>query len=1027
MAGEITSNPNVITGLSSGMDTKSIVEQMIAAERKKVEPVEQRKEAKKLELDAWKQTKVYLENVKAAAEKLSKKALWEGKIVSSSNPEVVEAIATSGAKPGKHTLVVDKLALNHQIASQGFAAKEDQVGQGEVMISIGEDQTHKIVIDETNDNLQGFVDAINALETEVSANIIKTGNKEKPFQVVLTSKKTGRDGEVKVVSYLNGEGEAPTFDPYYLQPGKWKGIGRAEEGERIATGTGASTAIPELIGEYKGDEALDLTFTVVNTGIVGVSENLRMRWEDNTGRYGYLDLGSFSYTPGEPLEVVDGISLILNEGEIIVNDVFKSRAKNQDSELYWWKSDEERAPKIKPPTSWKRQSTEGGPIITGKFESEDDDVFTLKVVGSGQIGQGDDLKIEYESEGGLKGIAHVGKGYEPGTKLSLGKGLELELKQGLLNDGDVATFGYQAESTADYWWLDDSDRREGGQIVDPTNWISPEVDEDEEGFGVPADKKPVGARVSNADKTIVGTYTDFEPKVYTFTSLKSGSIGVTKGLELQWEDDAGNSGILKVGAGDYQVGNPLEFDSGLSLVLGEGSVFETDSFSFRTFTPVIQPPQDAEIRLGATDLGGGLLITNPTNTLEDVIDGVKLNLLSTDEKPVTISIRGDTEKALEGIAEFTEVYNSTLQFFKDVTKYEKDTNEAAPLQGDRNLPRIQREANSIFIDPIIGLEDQKNMLIAIGLKINQEGLINIDEEKLTNAINDNLTTVADLFRSHGRSENTGIVYLGSSEKTQISGKDGFEIDITAAATRGSYSTRQALGPVTIDDSNKDIYVTVNGRESEKITLETGTGKIEDIAKDLQRKMKEDKNLGKMKVVVTSEDGQLTIRSNVTGTKSTVSIRAEDSANVLNHPLLNGNSVDGSDVQGTIDGEAMQGSGQILTGEAGSDYEGLKLYVSLTENQIGPGAEGNMIFTKGVGTKVMEYITQTMEPEKGALDIYTKNIEEQLKNYEEELETLEDRISKKREKLSLKFAKMEGQLGQLKSEQNYLTGQLAKLG
>jgi len=298
---------------------------------------------------------------------------------------------------------------------------------------------------------------------------------------------------------------------------------------------------------------------------------------------------------------------------------------------------------------------------------------------------------------------------------------------------------------------------------------------------------------------------------------------------------------------------------------------------------------------------------------------------------------------------------------------------------------------------------------------------------LTNAINDNLTTVADLFRSHGRSENTGIVYLGSSEKTQISGKDGFEIDITAAATRGSYSTRQALGPVTIDDSNKDIYVTVNGRESEKITLETGTGKIEDIAKDLQRKMKEDKNLGKMKVVVTSEDGQLTIRSNVTGTKSTVSIRAEDSANVLNHPLLNGNSVDGSDVQGTIDGEAMQGSGQILTGEAGSDYEGLKLYVSLTENQIGPGAEGNMIFTKGVGTKVMEYITQTMEPEKGALDIYTKNIEEQLKNYEEELETLEDRISKKREKLSLKFAKMEGQLGQLKSEQNYLTGQLAKLG
>jgi hypothetical protein len=183
----------------------------------------------------------------------------------------------------------------------------------------------------------------------------------------------------------------------------------------------------------------------------------------------------------------------------------------------------------------------------------------------------------------------------------------------------------------------------------------------------------------------------------------------------------------------------------------------------------------------------------------------------------------------------------------------------------------------------------------------------------------------------------------------------------------------------------------------------------------------------MKIVVTSEGGQLKIRSNVTGSKSSVSIRAESNENALNHPLLNGDSVVGTDVQGTIDGVAMQGSGQILTGEDDTEYEGLKLYITLTENQIGPAVEGNMIFTKGVGTKVMEYIANVMEPEKGALDIYTKNIEKQLKNYESELEKLEERITKKREKLSLKFAKMEGQLGQLKSEQKYLTGQLAKLG
>jgi len=1027
MALNISNNPNAIAGLSSGLDTKSIVEQTIAAERKKLEPIEVRKEEKTLELDAWRQVEGHLETVKSTAEKLSKKALWEGKLVSSSNPEVVEAIATSGAKPGKHTLIVDKLALNHQIASQNFVAKEDQIGRGEIFISIGEDQPEKVVIDETNDTIQGYADAINALDTDVTANIIKTGNKEKPFQIVLTSKRTGREGEIRVESNLKGEGEIPSFDPYYTQPTKWKGIKKGAEQIPKPTGVGASTALPELVGNYTGEDPLDLTFTVVNTGVIGVSESLKIRWEDNTGRYGYLDLGSFAYTPGEPVFVVDGISLLMSDGEVIVNDTFTAKAKNQESELYWWKDSEERTAKISQPSSWGRQATEGGPIITGKYDADKDDTFTLTVVGSGQIGQAEDLKIEYESENGVKGTAFVGKGYEPGTKLSLSKGLEITLNPGILGDGDYSTFDFQAESTQYYWWLDEADRREGGQIVDLTNWISPEVEEEEEVFAPAAEKKPVVARVSNADKQIVGIYDNFEPKVYTFTALGSGSIGVTRELQLRWEDNQGNTGVLEVGGDYYQSGVPIEFDSGLSLILGAGSIFETDSFSFRTFSPVIQPPQDAEIRLGATELGGGLLITNPTNTLEEVIDGVKLNLLSTDEKPVTISVRGDTEKALESIAQFVEAYNAMLGFFIEVSKYDPETGEAAPLQGDRNLPRIQNTTNQIFINPIAGLESDNNMLINIGLKLNQEGQIEIDPERLKNIITDDLTKVANLFRSHGECDNSSIVYLSSTKDTDISGSKGYDIDIYSVAAKGSYKTQQQNGFIEINDANRGIYVTINGRESELIVLENGSFTVEEVARDLQRKIINDKFLGKMKVAVTTEGGQIMVRSNITGSKSFVSLRAENAEEALNNPLLNGTIAYGTDVQGTINGAPMKGSGQILAGEEGTEYDGLKLFISLAENQIGEGAEGNLVFTKGVGTKVSEFINATMEKENGALEIYTRNVKVQLENYEEELKILEERINRKREKLSQKFVQLESQLGQLKSEQRYLTGEFAKLG
>ena len=246
MAEAISSNPNIVTGLGSGMDTKAIIEKLVDAEKKKIEPITKRMETKGLELDSWKQVKASLEKIKATAEPLSAKSLWEGKLVSSSNPDVIEALATSGAKPGKHTLVVDKLALNHQIASQGFAEKDVQIGTGVVTVQIGDEAASKINIDATNNTLQGFVDALKALDGDLDANIIKTGNKEKPYQVVLTSKKTGKEGEIQVLVNLEGaEGvESPTFDPYYIQPGRWKGIAKGEDQKPKAVGTGASTASP---------------------------------------------------------------------------------------------------------------------------------------------------------------------------------------------------------------------------------------------------------------------------------------------------------------------------------------------------------------------------------------------------------------------------------------------------------------------------------------------------------------------------------------------------------------------------------------------------------------------------------------------------------------------------------------------------------------------------------------------------------------------------------------------------------------
>ena len=235
-----------------------------------------------------------------------------------------------------------------------------------------------------------------------------------------------------------------------------------------------------------------------------------------------------------------------------------------------------------------------------------------------------------------------------------------------------------------------------------------------------------------------------------------------------------------------------------------------------------------------------------------------------------------------------------------------------------------------------------------------------------------------------------------------------------------------MAPVKIDESNNKIFVSVNGRESDEITLDNGSYGPEELSKMLQKKLVEDKALSKLNVIVNASNGQVTIHSNLTGSRSVVSVRPKNTIPGQPHFLSGGVGRSGTDVEGNINGVAMVGSGQILSGQKDTDYDGLKLFVNLSDTQVGDGVEGKLIFTKGVGTKVQEYINNVLQPESGAIGIYTKNVEDQYKGYEAEVKNLEARVDVKKQKLIEKFARLESKMGQLKSEQNYVTKELAKL-
>ena len=116
---------------------------------------------------------------------------------------------------------------------------------------------------------------------------------------------------------------------------------------------------------------------------------------------------------------------------------------------------------------------------------------------------------------------------------------------------------------------------------------------------------------------------------------------------------------------------------------------------------------------------------------------VNLEFFSPSKKPIILSVLGDTEVAKERIYDFVDAYNTFQATAKEMSKFDKSSNTAAPLLSDRNLAQMVNEVATTTIATVSGLPQTTNMLFSIGLKIDDRGLMSIDEKKLNEKIVDN--------------------------------------------------------------------------------------------------------------------------------------------------------------------------------------------------------------------------------------------------------------------------------------------------
>ena len=198
-----------VGGIVSGIDTQSLVDALVQAERVPIDQMQARQSGFRDKISALKDLNTLLSTLQTNVESLKDTTTpFLGRVATSVNADIATVTASDSALAGSYSLEVTSLAKAQNLVSvAGRYADTDtsEVGTGTLAIAIGTADPTEITIDSSNNTLAGIRDAINAVDAGVTASIVNDGTAS-PYRLVITANGTGTDNTITLGVSGDGDG-----------------------------------------------------------------------------------------------------------------------------------------------------------------------------------------------------------------------------------------------------------------------------------------------------------------------------------------------------------------------------------------------------------------------------------------------------------------------------------------------------------------------------------------------------------------------------------------------------------------------------------------------------------------------------------------------------------------------------------------------------------------------------------------------------------------------------------------------------
>ncbi|MBB4632808.1 flagellar filament capping protein FliD [Sphingosinicella soli] len=532
---------------------------------------------------------------------------------------------------------------------------------------------------------------------------------------------------------------------------------------------------------------------------------------------------------------------------------------------------------------------------------------------------------------------------------------------------------------------------------------------------------PIGEGTLTIDfGTLSGTF----PTPAGFSAGTAAPLAITIGPEnnslvgLQQAINASNAGVTA---------SIVEDASGARLVLrgetGAASAFTIDAsagleaFEFGPGTAGMTWTAQAKNAVVVID---GLTVERPTNSISDLVSGLKLDLMKLTDGPVTLSSDYDAATLKTAVGNYVDVYNELVSMLATETRPATSGTEAGALASDRTTRDLKRMLADLSTRMLLTDGGGPSSLAEIGIKTNRDGTLSIDDAALTKAVTDHPGRVHDMFVP-GQTSSSPLVEIASSLGAAKPGT--YAVTDIVAATSGTLSGAAAASafdvPVVIDATNKSFTVTLDGRTSLAISLPEGsyaTGAA--LAAAFETAINDDSVLKSFGLSLSAawDGSSFTFTSRGVGSTSGITLVGLDGTLAGTLGLDVPSAMAGTNVSGKIGGVDAIGIGNRLIAASSSSASGLAV------NILG-NATSSTIVVRSTVSGLISDIQKQLSAAGGGFTTASERLAKEAQSIAEEQERVEARSLALEDRLTIQFAAMERAIAAFNSTQEYMKQQI----